>query len=322
MPERYYSAEQPICPAASGNSEMPFASGSCENDDGREHIRPARATNGGYKSLEAALLIENRYESSFDDLPDADRELATEAFSFGENDRFFWDRCSPAGRLSQARQWDFENDPANDALRENMWNLQWAIPPKLAQLADEITLLETAPPTLVFDSGTRETKLVQTGLKLRTLKEDEAEFLSAGHAELHSVVDRLIKAHPYLVSSPAPTEKPITSDAQPTAVPGDGAEIPIQKRMRPAAEVEINAAITAVYDHAASNRMKPPNLKQIAKPVLAKLSMTDLTATKNRIERLADSPGHWNRRGKPGPRVNGSLLAFSIPEMWKSGSEM
>jgi hypothetical protein len=113
-----------------------------------------------------------------------------------------WGAMTPDEQLARVNQLNWEHDPANEDIREKLWELQQAITRKLTQLDDEIDLLENTPTTLVFDSDTRESKLIRTYLKRKTLKDDEAELLAAGWTELHSVVSRLMEAHPDLVSSP------------------------------------------------------------------------------------------------------------------------
>jgi hypothetical protein len=163
--------------------------------------------------LEAALLLNGRFKKSFDKLPLAVQRLARPAFSFGKEGPLLWDLYTPTARLSRAQRWVFEHNPANDRLRDKIWELGPAITRKLKQLDDEISLLETAPPTLAFDSDTREAKILKTRLKREALKADEAEYLAAAAPELHSAVERLVTAHPYLMT---PSE-PVAQSSEPAS---------------------------------------------------------------------------------------------------------
>lgn len=84
---------------------------------------------------------------------------------------------------------------------------------------------------------------------------------------------------------------------------------------RHALDRDIHLMIAAVYDHANSSKMKPPNLKEIADPVIRLLRARGLAATKNQIAALAADERHRGRRLPPGPRVNSTFLPFSDPEM-------
>ena len=315
------------------------------SDDNPERPVSNCVTNGNLNSLEAALLLKSRFKKSFDKLPLAVQRLAQSAFTLGENGPLLWDRYSSTGRLAQAQRWDFEHDTTNDALREKMWELQQAITRKLAQLDDEITLLETAPPTLAFDSDTRESKLVRTRLKRKTLNDDEAQYLAAASHELPSVVDRLMKAHPDLVTPSEPavqSSEPATRQAAETgsigaASPGtsrpakfgidsgapgtpteDTDAAPSRASMtelRKATPAKIYETISAIYDYASAQCMKPPNLRDIGKPVLRRLEIEGLTATFARIQDLAGDQRHDDRRRKQGHRLYGTLLPFSDTEI-------
>lgn len=92
-------------------------------------------------------------------------------------------------------------------------------------------------------------------------------------------------------------------------------ELEADSAFRNATKKEIHGAISAVYDLAESHRMKPPNLKEIAPPVLARLKAIKVTATVTRVMDLAGDATHRNRRRRQGARVNRSLPPFSDPEM-------
>jgi hypothetical protein len=74
----------------------------------------------------------------------------------------------------------------------------------------------------------------------------------------------------------------------------------------------IDGAISAIYDLANKQGVKPPNLREIIKPVqkwLAKYK--GVTAKGSWIEQLAGEARHNSRRGKSGVMVEGRLLPVS-----------
>jgi hypothetical protein len=102
----------------------------------------------------------------------------------------------------------FDNDPANDRLRGEMWELQEAITRELKWLDNKISDLETAPPTLESDYDTREKDLVKHRRERNALKAAEAEYLAAPAHKLPSVVKRLKRAYPHLMTPSEPAAKP------------------------------------------------------------------------------------------------------------------
>ena len=98
------------------------------------------------------------------------------------------------------------NDPAMVGEQETLENLQPAITREMAQLTDEITRLQDPPASPKLHSAKRERRLIRARRKLHLLETDEAELLDAAPAELPSIMDRLLKGHPDLASSPGVTD--------------------------------------------------------------------------------------------------------------------
>ena len=63
----------------------------------------------------------------------------------------------------------------------------------------------------------------------------------------------------------------------------------------------------AIYDYATAQGMKPPNLKQIAKPVQKRLEREGCEATASHIEKIAES--YKDRRLRTGAKA-GKLRPF------------
>jgi hypothetical protein len=95
-----------------------------------------------------------------------------------------------------------------------------------------------------------------------------------------------------------------------TCAPVQEAVVPVASCPPGASEAKINRTITAVYDYADSEHMKPPNVKEIAPYVLTRLQREGWTATQAHIAQLAGGERHRLRRLPAGPRVNRSLLPF------------
>ena len=69
---------------------------------------------------------------------------------------------------------------------------------------------------------------------------------------------------------------------------------------RKATEPDIDLAIRAVYDQAERDGEKPPNIKELIKPVQAKLAATGLKASGLMIMRVGNEPQHKKRRWEQG----------------------
>jgi hypothetical protein len=74
----------------------------------------------------------------------------------------------------------------------------------------------------------------------------------------------------------------------------------------------IRKTIEDVYKHAKEKGMKPPNVKQIVKPVQDILSHHQYHASGQQIQEIAQEEVFKESRRKPGHRVNNSLLPFSL----------
>ena len=90
----------------------------------------------------------------------------------------------------------------------------------------------------------------------------------------------------------------------------DGREVPSLSRdrpttpeLRPAPPAKINEAIAVVYDEAEVANEKPPNLKELVKPVQAKLAAKGFEASGRHIQELADHEIYKGRRRKRGATV-------------------
>jgi hypothetical protein len=85
-------------------------------------------------------------------------------------------------------------------------------------------------------------------------------------------------------------------------VPSD-ASIVENEKLGPAPDAEIKLAISAEYDEAEKSQRKPPNVKEIASPVQARLRDKGFHASGNYIQQIADAPEHKARRRPRGRTV-------------------
>jgi hypothetical protein len=155
-------------------------------------------------------------------------------------------------------------------------------------------------------------KLVaQTGLAADRLADDLVRDIERWRedAEIlrHASEVRRAGGHP---ETCAPIQEAVVS-----AATGSAAVVPVASRPSGASEAQINRTITAVYDYAESEHMKPPNVKEIAPHVLTRLQREGWTATQAHIAQLAGGEPHRLRRLPAGPRVNRSFLPFLDLEM-------
>ena len=65
----------------------------------------------------------------------------------------------------------------------------------------------------------------------------------------------------------------------------------------------IDRLITEVYDEAAKNNCKAPNIRQLVKPVQNKLAALGLVASGDQIMKMAHARKHAKRRRKPGKTI-------------------
>jgi hypothetical protein len=155
-------------------------------------------------------------------------------------------------------------------------------------------------------------KLVaQTGLAADRLADDLVRDMERWRddAEIlrHASEVRRAGGHP---ETCAPIQEAVVS-----AATGSAAVVPVASCPPGASEAKINRTITAVYDYAESEHMKPPNVKEIAPHVLTRLQREGWTATQAHITQLAGEEPHRLRRLPAGPRVNRSFLPFLDPEV-------
>jgi hypothetical protein len=82
------------------------------------------------------------------------------------------------------------------------------------------------------------------------------------------------------------------------------ARLGLIERLGAAKEGDINRGITEVYDEAARNKQKPPNIIEIGPAVLIVLAKKGLQCSENRIRKLAKAERHAARRGAVGKKVS------------------
>jgi hypothetical protein len=82
---------------------------------------------------------------------------------------------------------------------------------------------------------------------------------------------------------------------------------PDAQMLKKATDQEIIVAISEVYLNVAHQNAKPPNLKEIVKPVLAKLAQQGSTATYARIYAQAEQPEFVRLRRRPGRTLKAEL---------------
>ena len=81
---------------------------------------------------------------------------------------------------------------------------------------------------------------------------------------------------------------------------------PVAAPRRRARDRDIDKAITAVYDQAAKDKAKPPNINEIAKPVQTLLAKDGRQASGRKIKELAGAEKHAKRRLPVGPHFSES----------------
>jgi hypothetical protein len=128
--------------------------------------------------------------------------------------------------------------------------------------------------------------------------------------ELRTLIswDDLLKVWPPTSGGPVKCEDEAEAVASPAKPPnaseyagGDLQPSPLELRQAPIDK--INEAIGAVYDDAAAATQKPPNVKQIVKPVKSKLAAQGFEASGRHIQELAGAKVYKMRRRKQGPTV-------------------
>lgn len=148
--------------------------------------------------------LDGWFEKPFDELPEEIRERVRRSFPaapqgefpinprgpYPTSSRSSWDWLDKDQNRRRALEWDYEHDPELATTRDDLWDLQPRIDLQIAQLDEEIAMLEVAPPALNFDRKTRQSRLSQCRQELRRFREFEANLLSAQLAELPSIVLR------------------------------------------------------------------------------------------------------------------------------------
>jgi hypothetical protein len=107
-------------------------------------------------------------------------------------------------------------------------------------------------------------------------------------------LEKLWPGQTVVLGHAAPVDAASASDDNNNRVDG------VSEDLRPASDPRIHTAITAVYDAAEQAREKPPNIRELPKPVREELRKTGHSASGNQIMRLADDEKHHKRRRKPG----------------------
>ena len=75
-----------------------------------------------------------------------------------------------------------------------------------------------------------------------------------------------------------------------------------ERQLKPAPEDTIKATVHAVYDDAEKAKAKPPNTKELVKPVQRKLKPQGYRASGRQIQSIGKAKEFANRRGVPGKR--------------------
>jgi hypothetical protein len=85
--------------------------------------------------------------------------------------------------------------------------------------------------------------------------------------------------------------------------PGEDDRVKGNRKLRLAPSSAIHSTITEVYDEFENMNQKPPNLREIIAPVRDKLKARGYEASGRRIQTLANTEKHRNRRRKPGTTI-------------------
>jgi hypothetical protein len=293
---------------------------------------------GEFVSLTETLTAED-FEKSFGDLspdkqdlirrrlpaaPDADRGSLPGSFAAPVRR---WAARGPATLVSawntfsveQRRAFvgpsDWQRDPANEQVQQKTWDLQSEIDQDIASTKRDISELEDLTPSAMrHTAATRAQMLRDHRQNLYELREQERELLEAKPAELHSVLERLtrVRRSSGLAVDQTPIAESPAADGADQNTNGSHAITPV---LVTATEALIHKAICAIYDHAAAKGMKPPNIKQIGNFGQELLRRCGRRAGVSQIQRLAQDPRYKGRRLKPGARVYGTFLPFSLEEM-------
>jgi hypothetical protein len=78
--------------------------------------------------------------------------------------------------------------------------------------------------------------------------------------------------------------------------------------LAPASPTQIKTAMSEVYRAAKARGFKPPNVREIGKPVVELLRRSGVTSTPNHIQELASTPEFAAKRQRPGRTLKGTSL--------------
>ena len=117
------------------------------------------------------------------------------------------------------------------------------------------------------------------------------------------------------------SDQPAHSEAPDFSAAPSAPTLPAPAPMKCAPDACTRRTILEVYGHAQRHGMKPPNLKEIARPVQEILRREGYHAFAKRVETIAGEPSLSGWRRKSGKRVNGTLRAFSLEGWKKAGVE-
>jgi hypothetical protein len=84
------------------------------------------------------------------------------------------------------------------------------------------------------------------------------------------------------------------------------------KSLKAAPVAEIHEALGDVYDKAELERSKPPNIRELIKPVQRKLLADGYEASGRRIQEIAGATKHRDRRRKPGRTLKSELRSSRL----------
>jgi hypothetical protein len=248
-----------------------------------------------------------------------------------------WNHLGPGQRREAARQWDCQHDPACEH-QEEFW---LEVPFRKQKLEGMKVLTQNVAAPDAAALAIRRRMLFYIVEAIDALPNDEKEVRSAPPREKQATIERVRKrwketdkrvacvgpeefswqladgdpqragvARHVVHQSDFRSEDGPQSATSPPSTADDSL-----KTIRSDYDGKVSAAVTSVYDHADGRGMKSPNLNEIVRPVQTLLARNGLTATKTLIQEVAAQPLYKNRRRRPGPRVNGSLLPFSEAEM-------
>lgn len=242
-------------------------------------------------------------------------------------------------KREERRAW--ENDPDNKE-EDEFW---WDVGDRGFELKMREDELRDVPATGAQAVAARNQEQRRIKAERIALKEDEREVRSAAPTEMLTTIERVRRrwderdkiaggliAPEQGQDLAEHSQAPTGVDAQPAAGSGNevhqrdvrAAPVPTLPAPAPMKHVPVECiqwAILEVYEHAQRHGMKPPNLKEIASPVQKILKCEGYHPSAKSVETIAGEPRFGVYRRKPGKRVNGTFLPFSLEGWKKSGVE-